>query len=130
MVVDTSAVIAILMGEPDAGRLRDAILDAPIARMSMASVVEAAIVAMGRGRPGKEQLFALLERLIIEQVPVGALDVEAAVEAAERWGRGRHRAALNFGDCFSYALARSLSEPLLFKGNDFALTDIVPALTP
>jgi ribonuclease VapC len=130
MVVDTSAIMAILLGKPEADRFRDAILDAGGARMSVASVVEAGIVAMGRGRPGREQLFALLEKLLIEQVPVGAHHVQLALDAAGRYGRGRHRAALNFGDCFSYALARSLNEPLLFKGDDFALTDITPALIP
>ena len=127
MVVDTSAVLAILFDEPEAPVFRDLLL-AGGARMSLVSVAETAIVALGRGRPGRDRALALIDQLGIEHVPLSAVQARLAIEAYGNWGRKHHRASLNFGDCFSYALAKALDEPLLFKGEDFALTDIVPAL--
>jgi ribonuclease VapC len=130
MVVDTSAVLAILFDEPEGGGFRDLLLDAGGARMSMVSVVETGIVALGRGRPGHARAMDLLDQLLIEQVPLDAVQTRLAVEAYGDWGRKHHRASLNFGDCFSYALAKTLDAPLLFKGDDFARTGITPAVPP
>lgn len=125
MVVDTSAVIAILFAEPPADRLEDAILDAQRPALSAASLVEAGIVALGRlGDTGERELMLLLHRLRVEVVPATADHAEHALDAFRRYGKGRHPAKLNFGDCFSYALARALGEPLLFVGDDFSRTDI------
>jgi ribonuclease VapC len=129
MVVDTSAVVAILFDEPEAPTFRDLLL-VSAARMSMVSVAETAIVALGRGRPGRDRALALIDQLGIEQVPLSAVQTRLAIEAYGSWGRRHRRANLNFGDCFSYALAKSLNEPLLFKGEDFSRTDITPALPP
>jgi ribonuclease VapC len=127
MVVDTSAVLAILFDEPEAEAFRDLLLDTGGARMSMVSVAETGIVALGRGRPGRARAMALLDQLMIEQVPLDAVQAQLAVEAYGNWGQTHHPASLNFGDCFSYALAKALEAKLLFKGNGFSLTDIAPA---
>jgi ribonuclease VapC len=125
MVVDTSAVVSILFAEPSAERLEHAILKAPRAAISAASLVEAGMVLLGRrGEAAEPELALLLRRLRVEVVPVTGDHAEYALAAFRRFGKGRHPAALNFGDCFSYALARALGEPLLFVGNDFSQTDI------
>ncbi|MBA4159666.1 MAG: type II toxin-antitoxin system VapC family toxin [Gemmatimonadetes bacterium] len=127
MVLDTSAVIAILQVEPAATRLSLAIhtVAASSRRMSAASVVEAGIIVQRRfGDAGERDLDALLRELGVEVVPLTAAHAEIARSAFRRFGKGRHPARLNFGDCFSYALARALGEPLLFVGDDFARTDI------
>ena len=96
--------------------------------MSVANVLEASIVAESRGgESAAHELDRLLEKAELELVPVTIEHLEAARRAWRRFGRGNHPAALNFGDCFAYALAESTGEPLLFKGEDFARTDIVPA---
>ena len=97
-------------------------------RMSVANVLEASIVVESRGsEAAAHDLDALLERAEIELVPVTVEHIEAARRAWRRYGKGNHPAALNFGDCFAYALARTTGEPLLFKGGDFSQTDIDPA---
>jgi ribonuclease VapC len=125
MVIDTSVLIAILLGEPSSRQLI-AVLDAATTRkISAASVVEASLVLLARhGEAGDVQLDRLVQKLGAEIVPVDTEQVTAARDAALRFGRGRHPAALNFGDCFSYALAVVSAEPLLFVGDDFAKTDI------
>jgi ribonuclease VapC len=125
MVLDTSAVMAILLQEPAADRLVAA-LDTDRTRLiSAATVVEASIVLLGRyGEAGEPLLDRLLRGIGAEVVPVGDEQVTLARDAALRFGRGRHPAALNFGDCFSYALAVARGEPLLFVGDDFARTDV------
>jgi ribonuclease VapC len=125
MVLDTSAVMAILLQEPAADRLVAA-LDADRTRLiSAATVVEASLVLLGRyGEAGEPLLDRLLRGIGAEVVPVGDEHVTLARDAALRFGRGRHPAALNFGDCFSYALAVARGEPLLFVGDDFARTDV------
>ncbi len=129
MVIDTSAVIAILFAEPLVHRLESAVLDAARAALSAASLVEAGIVAQGRrGDVGERELDLLLRRLRVETVPLTADHAETARDAFRRFGKGRHPAGLNFGDCFSYALARALGEPLLFVGDEFARTDIAVAV--
>lgn len=128
MVVDTSALIAYLRGESGSDRLEAALLAADSLWLSAASLVEAGIVVEGsRGEDGGRKLDLLLHRLSIQVVPVTADHAEFARSAFRRFGKGRHPAGLNFGDCFSYALARALDEPLLFVGNDFSRTDVAVA---
>ena len=128
MIVDTSAVLAVLFGEPDADRYSRLIAEAPRCRMSVASFLEAAIVLESRGgATAAQELDLFIERALIELVPVTAEHAQAARRAWRRFGKGNHPAGLNFGDCFVYALADTTGEPLLFKGADFALTDIEPA---
>ena len=128
MIVDSSAILAVLLEEPDADRYAQALTDAPACRMSAASFLEATIVIESRGGPeAGHELDVLVERAAIELVPVTAEQARAARRAWRRFGRGNHPAALNFGDCFVYALAEATREPLLYKGKDFALTDIPAA---
>lgn len=125
MVIDTSAVMAILTREPAADRLADAVEAHRTRLVSAATVVEASLVLLGRfGDAGDAQLDRLLRVIGAEVVPVGEEQVSLARDAALRFGRGRHAAALNFGDCFSYALAVARGEPLLFVGDDFSKTDV------
>ena len=123
MIVDSSAVLAILFDEADARRHAEAIMAAHPCRMSVANVLEASIALERRGGHAHD-LDMLLERAAIELVPVTLEHLGAARRAWRRFGKGNHPAALNFGDCFAYALARTAGEPLLFKGNDFPQTDI------
>lgn len=125
MVLDTSAVLAILLQEPVADRLVAA-LDADRTRLiSAATVVEASLVLLGRhGEAGEPLLDRFLRGISAEMVPGGDEHVTLARDAALRFGRGRHPAALNLGDCLSYALATARGEPLLFVGDDFARTDV------
>ena len=128
MIVDSSAVLAILFSEPDARRHAGAIMAASPCRMSVANVLEASIVVERRGGDtAAYELDTLLESAEIELVPVTVAHLEAARRAWRRFGKGNHPAALNFGDCFAYALAKATGEPLLFKGEDFAQTDIEAA---
>ena len=117
--------MAILLQEAGADRLV-AVVEADRTRLvSAATVVEASLVILGRyGEAGEPQLDRLLRGIGAEVVPVGEEQVVLARDAALRFGRGRHAAALNFGDCFSYALSVARGEPLLFTGKDFARTDV------
>ena len=125
MIIDTSAVVAILFAESDAERYQRAIASAWPRRMSTVALLEAAMVVESRGGAAAgEDLDRLLREAEIELMPVTAEQAESARRAWRRFGRGNHPAALNFGDCFAYALADTTGEPLLFKGRDFALTDI------
>lgn len=125
MVLDTSAIIAILLDEASAEQLVVAVEADHTRLVSAATVVEASLVILGRfGEAGDPQLDRLLRGIGAEVVPVGEEQVVLARDAALRFGRGRHAAALNFGDCFSYALAVARGEPLLFVGDDFAKTDV------
>lgn len=126
MVIDTSAFIAILETEPEAERISDAIEQASLRLISAVSLVETAIVIENRrGDAGKQALDSLLEKAAIEVMDVTLEQAEVARQAYAFYGKGRgHPAQLNFGDCFSYALAKTLDQPLLFKGNDFDKTDI------
>jgi ribonuclease VapC len=128
MIVDTSAVIAILRGEPDAFAIANAIEAAPIRRMSAANFLEAGILTDRNRNPLlSRQLDGFLHEvgIVIESVTVE--QAEIAREAYRDFGKGRHKAGLNFGDCFAYALAKDMGESLLFKGNDFRHTDIEAA---
>ncbi|RIQ33701.1 type II toxin-antitoxin system VapC family toxin [Jiangella rhizosphaerae] len=126
LVVDTSALIAVTFGEADAHRYSRLLGDhrGDVA-VSAATLVEAKIVAAGqRGDAAVENLAALVDAVAIEVTPVDAEQAALAYAAWRRFGKGRHPAGLNFGDCFSYALAKQLGVPLLFKGEDFPQTDI------
>jgi len=126
MVIDTSAIIACLLGESERERFVAAIEADPIRLISVVGLVEASFVIIGR-KPagGLTDLQAFLDEGEIERIPVDIQQAEAAVEAFRRFGRGRHPARLNIGDCFAYALAKSTGEPLLYKGDDLAQTDIL-----
>lgn len=129
MIVDTSAIIAILHGEPGAEFLLHAIRTASRARMSTASYLELGIVVDRRRDPVlSREVDELLERLGVETVAVDARQASIARAAFRDFGKGMgHPAQLNYGDCFSYALAAADGEPLLFVGDDFSRTDIRPA---
>ena len=128
MVLDTSAIVAILLNEPERRRFDRLIEKDSIRLLSAATLVEVALVIEGRkGDGGRIELDNFMWKAAITIVPVTAEHAEVAREAFRRYGKGRHKAALNFGDCFSYALAKSSGEPLLFKGADFAATDIESA---
>ncbi len=125
MIVDTSALISVLRREPEADRFIDRLLAARHVRISTATLLETRLVAERDG--GSGELLELIEAAGIEVVPVDARQAELAFEGFRRFGKGRHAAALNVGDLFSYGLARALDEPLLFKGDDFAHTDVKAA---
>lgn len=125
IVVDTSALLAILLGEPDAERCIGALESETEVLISAGTLAEAMIVA-DRRNIGPE-LRSLVEDLGFEVVPVSAAGSEAVALAYARWGRGVHPAGLNFGDCFAYALALERGAPLLFVGEDFGRTDIAGA---
>ena len=128
MIVDSSAVLAALYREPDAERFETATASAPSCRMSVANALEASIVVEGRGgMAAGHALDRFLKDAVIELAPVTAEQLEAARRAWRRFGKGPPPAALNFGDCFAHALAEVTGEPLLFKGENFARTDIEAA---
>ena len=128
MIVDSSAVLAVLLHEADAKHYAGAILTATPCRMSVANVLEASIVVESRGGAAAgHELDVFLEHAAIELVPVTVEHMEAARRAWRRFGKGNHTAALNYGDCFAYALTSGTGEPLLFKGEDFSRTDVEAA---
>ena len=128
MIVDTSAVITVLFGESGAERYDTAIAEARRCRMSVVNYLEAAIVLESRsGAAAGHELDAFLKEAEIELEAVTAEQAQAARRAWRRFGKGNHPAGLNFGDCLAYALAEATGEPLLFKGGDFALTDVESA---
>lgn len=130
IVVDTSALIAVLRREPDAERFEIALMDAEACALSAVSLFEAALVVIGRSTPdAADALEALLRKYGVQIVPFDADLAAVARDAFVRFGKGRHPAGLNMGDCASYALAKALGLPLLFKGNDFAQTDIAAVPT-
>jgi ribonuclease VapC len=133
IVVDSSAIIAMMFGEPSAAILASRLAAESERVISVASYLEAGTVLAGRRRGDRllaiDDLDAFLGEAGIELVPVDAVQARAALRARIVHGRGMgHGGTLNFGDAFSYALAKSLDAPLLFVGNDFATTDITPAL--
>ena len=131
MVVDSSALVAVILQEDERSVFEDLILRRSDAVISVASLLEATITLLGRRRDS--DATRLDETLSILAISTRAVDLEQEILARQafvRFGRGRHPAALNFGDCFAYALAKARDEPLLFKGGDFAKTDIVPAWRP
>lgn len=129
MVIDTSAVLAILQDEPERRLYNERIEAAAIRRLSAANFVEASIVIEARyGPPGLLAFDRLLQTADIRLADVDVAQAAAARVAFSRYGKGRHPAGLNFGDCFAYALARVRAEPLLFRGANFSRTDIQPAM--
>jgi ribonuclease VapC len=125
MVLDTSALLALLLDEPEAEDFRAAVEDDTTRLVSAATLLETALVIEARkGEPGGRELDNLIQKADVVVVPVDAEHVSEARRAYRRFGKGRHAPGLNFGDMFAYALARSAGEPLLFKGEDFAKTDI------
>ena len=131
MIVDTSALLAILQAEPESRRLAEAIESVSQPTISVVSFVEASIVLDARhGAEGRDRLDRVIRESRMEIAPVDFEQAQLAREAFRDFGKGRHPARLNFGDCFVYALARQRGEPLLFKGDDFTRTDIRAAVTP
>lgn len=129
IVVDTSALIAILLDESERRSFVDAIVDYGEPCMSAASYLEASLVIEAySGAQGGRDIDDFIEDVGIRIVPVDQAQARSAREAFRRFGKGRHRARLNFGDCFVYALAKALGAPVLFKGNDFVLTDLKRAI--
>ena len=127
MVLDTSALLVVLLNEPDAPAFRLAIEADPVRLVSAATLVETAIVIEARvGEAGGRELDLLVQKASIEIVAVDAEHADIARHAYRQFGKGRHAAGLNYGDCFSYALAHAAGEPLLFRGNDFSQTDVTP----
>ncbi len=129
MIVDTSAVLAILFGEPDAATYAQAMSEADSLRMSAVNFAEAAIVVeMQTRHPGSRQFDAFVRRagIVIEEVTEE--QAHTARQAYTDFGKGHHAAGLNLGDCFAYALAKVTGEPLLFKGKDFSRTDLPAAV--
>jgi ribonuclease VapC len=129
MIADTSAIIAVLLGEEEADDFTEQILKSDDCLMSAVSFVEASIIAESNGGDGGvRQLDAFLRTAGISIEPVSEEQALAARQGYSDFGKGRHAAGLNLGDCFSYALAKVSGEPLLFKGQDFRKTDIVAAI--
>jgi ribonuclease VapC len=125
MVIDTSALLAILQREPECRNFIEAIESADSTRMSVASFVEISIVIESRyGTEGLRDLDRFISRASIELIPVDREQGQLARSAFGRFGKRRHRAGLNYGDCFPYAAAISLGEPLLCKRDDFIHTDV------
>jgi ribonuclease VapC len=130
IVVDTSALLAILEGEPDAAKYAEALADADAPLISAATLIEAGIVLLNRHGPkSARKLHALIQEAGIEVEAVTPRHAQIAIDAFAIYGKGRqHKAALNYGDCFVYALAKTTGLPLLFKGNDFSHTDLSSVL--
>ena len=126
IIIDTSALVAIVLGEPQAKRCLNAVGSEPKLVMSAATLAEALLVSRRRGRG--DEMRELIEGLDVEIETVTPAVAERVADAHFRWGRGSQTNALNFGDCFAYALARERDCPLLFIGDDFSRTDIVSAL--
>lgn len=129
MVIDTSALLAILQDEPERRAFNETIERAASRLFSVASFVEVSMVIESRhGAEGLRDLDLFLERAGVRLVAVDVEQGKVARRAFSRFGKGRHPAGLNYGDCFAYALASVRGERLLFKGEDFSLTDVTPAL--
>jgi ribonuclease VapC len=125
MIVDTSALVAILYDEPEAEEFVRYILEADVSRLSVVNRLELAMVLERQAKPdAARQAEAFLRAAAVLEEPVTLQQGALARQAFYDFGRGRHRARLNFGDCFAYALAKAMNEPLLFKGHDFIRTDV------
>lgn len=127
MTLDSSAIVAVVFGEPGYLDLVDRMLEAERLRVGAPTLVETNLVVAGRRRgSGRGEVEGLMKELGVTVVPFGELEWRVAVDAFERYGRGRHEAALNFGDCLAYASAVVARDTLLFIGDDFARTDVTP----
>lgn len=130
MVIDTSAIVAILCSEPEAVRLEKALVAAPIRLVPATCVLETSMLLVSRrGEHALAEVDLWLSKIEADLIPVDADLIDAATEAWLAYGKGRHPASANFADCLSYALAKRAGEPLLFIGNDFVQTDIEAALS-
>lgn len=128
MVIDTSAVVAILRSEPETARLESALVSDPIRLVPATCVLEARMVLVSRrGEHALAEIDLWLRKIEADIIPIDSEVVDLATQAWLTYGKGRHPAALNFADCFSYALAKRADEPLLFIGKDFSQTDIEAA---
>jgi ribonuclease VapC len=127
VIVDASALVALLLREPGWERIADALTAHAVVAIGAPTLTETAIVLHAKGAP-PSLLPALLQRAGIEVVPFTEHHATLAADAYATYGRGRHAASLNFGDCMTYAVARAAHAPLLFVGDDFARTDLEPAL--
>jgi ribonuclease VapC len=129
VLIDTSAVLAILLGEPESQALVEAIVASPVRRIGAPTLVEAAAVLMARkGKQGEIALDALVQRLSIEVVPMSIEAAGRTRSAYQRFGRGvGSPAVLNYGDCLAYGIAMASGDALLFKGDDFGQTDVIAA---
>lgn len=128
MTLDSSALIAILFAEPGYLRLIDRILEADHVRVGAPTLVETSMVFVGRkGAQSAESVEGLIRELAVTIVPFGVAEWRVAADAFRRFGRGRHAAALNYGDCLAYATAQTARDSLLFVGGDFSKTDITTA---
>ena len=129
MVVDTSALLAIFLAEPERSQFLDAIIHGDARYISAANVLETGIVLEARrGEAAGREFDLFLHHARLEVVPVDSDQIEIARLAWRKHGKGRHPAGLNFVDCFAYALAKLMDQPLLFKGDDFTQADIVPVI--
>jgi ribonuclease VapC len=129
MVIDTSALLAILQDEPERRAFNEAIETAESRCLSTANWVESSIILESRyGADGLRDLDLFISKASVDLVPVDVEQAHIARLAFSRFGKGRHPAGLNYGDCFAYALATSRGEPLLYKGADFGLTDVAPVV--
>ena len=125
MILDTSAIIRAVVREPGYERIFERMSAAPMLAVGAATLLETAMVLSSKlVREPRQQLRRFLREMEIEVIPFTAEHYEVAVDAFERFGKGRHPAALNFGDCLTYAVARLSGLPLLYTGNDFARTDL------
>ena len=129
MVVDTSALLAIFLAEPERTRFLELITQAETRCISAANVFETGIVLEARrGEAAGREFDLFLHQAKFDVIPADSEQMEIARLAWRKYGKGRHPAGLNFGDCFAYALAKVMGEPILFKGDDFRLTDLSPVL--
>jgi ribonuclease VapC len=129
LVIDTSALVAIILNEPDAPQFFERILNAKKPVLSAVGKVETLMVILARGQNlGRDSFDFTLKTLGVGIAVIDDFLAELAVKFFLNYGKGRHKAQLNFGDCFSYALAKQLNVPLLFKGNDFSQTGVMIAL--
>ena len=128
MILDSSALIALIFKEPGHEQIMDKLTEAEYLGIGTPTLAEAGIVLTARmGHPSRSLLTGLLQELGINEIPFGQVHWREAVEAYQRFGRGRHPARLNFGDCLSYATAKLAGQQLLFVGHDFSQTDIEQA---
>ena len=128
MILDSSALIALIFKEPGHEQIMDKLTEAEYLGIGTPTLAEAGIVLTARmGHPSKSLLTGLLQELGINEIPFGQVHWREAVEAYQRFGRGRHQARLNFGDCLSYATAKLAGQQMLFVGHDFSQTDIEQA---
>lgn len=131
MIVDRSAIVAVILGEPTAEALLEAMAAAPRLAVGAPTLVETGMVLMGRlGPEGRTVLARWQQQFDLEVIAFADEHHAVALDAYRRFGKGRHPAALNFGDCLAYAAAAVAREPLLYVGDDFPRTDIEPALPP